>query len=205
MKKMVGTAATASNSATLLMVLLMFAAPSPAQGETASNATAEETHALIKELIVGQPILQNYWHKMDFPQYNHFDEAVWSVVMYEGDECQVTYRREIEIAHKAPKTVKPIYGDKPETIIGHKIAKFDMAQVEAIEIHDYEDSRGSVPSVGIRFVAPTREWQVIGRKAKKKIDLSEDPVLKPENAISVLAKDSQRLLQAFQRLQALCQ
>ena len=204
MKKIVGKAAESSSDAKCLLVLLLIPASLLAQDVPASNSTIGETHALIRQLILDQPILQNYWHKMDFPQYNHFDEAVWSIVRYEGEECRITYQRKIEISHKASATVKPIHGDKPATITGHKVAKFDLAQVESIEIHDYEDSRGSVPSVGIRFVGPTREWQKTGRKAHK-VDLSEDPILKQENAISVLAKDSQRLLDAFQRLQAHCQ
>ncbi len=100
--------------------------------------------------------------------------------------------------------MKPIYGDKPETIIGYKTAKFDMAQIEAVEIHDYGDSRGSIPSIGIRFVGPTEEWQTVGKKPKK-ADLAKDPVMKDDNAISVSAKDSQRILEAFQHLKTLCQ
>ena len=166
--------------------------------------TFEETHLQIKELILDKQILQNHWHQMDFPQYNHFDDAVWSITMYSGDECEITYRRKFEISHKAQESVKPIYGDKPATIIGHKTAKFDMATVETIEIHDFGDSRGSIPSVGIRFVGPTEEWQTIGPKPKK-ADLSKDPVIKEDNAISVTAKDSMRVLEAFQHLKALCQ
>ena len=204
MEKVVKKLVKTSNSARLLLILLVFPAQLLAQDEVAANSTIQVSHALIGDLILDQPILQNYWHQLDFPQYNHFDEAVWSVVMYTGDQCQITYQRKIEISHKAPATVKPIHGDKPETIIGYKIAKFDMAKVEAIEIHDYGDSRGSIPSVGIRFIGPTEEWQKIGRKAKK-IDVSKEPALKNENAISVLAKDSQRILSAFQHVQALCQ
>ena len=204
MKKIAGIALKPSSFAAFLLGAGATPATSLAQDGSSGGPTIGETHTFIEERILDQPILQNYWHKMDFPQYNHFDEAVWSVVQYDGDQCRITYQRKIEISHKAPATVKPIYGDKPATIIGHKVAKFDMGQVEAIEIHDYKDSRGSVLSVGIRFMVPTEEWQVIGRKVKK-ADLSKDPVLKPENAISVLAKDSQRLLSAFQQLQALCQ
>jgi hypothetical protein len=175
-----------------------------AQDEQSVTPTFEETHALITKLILDKQILQNHWHQMDFPQYNHFDDAVWSITMYSGDECEITYRRKFEISHKSQESVKPVYGDKPATIIGHKTAKFDMANIETIEIHDFGDSRGSIPSVGIRFVVPTAEWQTIGRKPKK-ADLSKDPVIKEDNAISVSAKDSKRVLEAFQHVQALCQ
>jgi hypothetical protein len=205
MEKNIGkTGKAVLNPALLFMVLVVVPAHLIAQDEIAENLSIQETHALIEEMILDEPILQNYWHKMDFPQYNHFDEAVWSVVKYSGDQCQITYRRKMESSHKAPATVKPIHGDKPATIIGYKMAKFDMAEVEAIEIHDYGDGRGSIPSVGIRFVVPTAEWQSIGRKPEK-IDVSKDPILSEDNAISVLAKDSQRILSAFQHLQGLCQ
>jgi hypothetical protein len=190
--------------ATLLTASLMIPAKALAQDEQTASATTRETHALIEELILDKPILQNYWHKLDFPQYNHFDDAVWTVVMYEGDECEITYRRTIEVTHKPPATDKPFPGDKPETIIGHKTMKFDLAEVEAIEIHDYDDSRGSMPSLGIRIVGPAEKWQTIGRKPKKK-DLSKDPVLTQENAISVLAKDAQQVLKSLQHLQGTCQ
>lgn len=193
-----------SAPASILLASVVIPGPLLAQDGLTTRPTFQETHALIEELILDKPILQNYWHKLDFPQYNHFDDAVWSVVMYSGDECQVTYRRKIEISHKAPATVKPIHGDKPKTIIGFKLAKFDMAQVESVEIYDYEDGRGSIPSVGIRFVVPTAEWPTIGDKPRKS-DLDKDPVMKKENAISVIAKDSERVLNAFRQLQALCQ
>ena len=175
-----------------------------AQDEQSASPTFEETHAQIKALILDKQILQNHWHQMDFPQYNHFDDAIWSVTMYSGDGCEITYRRKFEISHKAQESVKPIYGDKPETIIGHKTARFDMTTIESVEIHDFGDSRGSIPSVGIRFIGPTAEWQTIGPKPKK-ADLSKDPVIKGENAISVSAKDSKQVLEAFQHVQALCQ
>ena len=100
--------------------------------------------------------------------------------------------------------MKPIYGDKPATITGHKTAKFDMADIESVEIYDFGDSRGSIPSVGIRFIGPTAEWQTVGPKPKKS-DLSKEPTIKEDNAISVSAKDSERVLEAFQHLKALCQ
>jgi len=58
--------------------------------------------------------------------------------------------------------------------------------------------------VGIRLVGPTAEWQKIDKKPGK-ADLSKDPVMKQENAISVAAKDSERILEAFQHLKSLCQ
>ena len=188
----------------LLIASLIMPAQILAQDERADDPTFQDTHALIEELILDKQILQNHWHKMDFPQYNHFDDAVWSVDMYSGDECEITYRRKFEISHKSQASVKPIYGDKPATIIGYKMAKFDLTQITAIEIHDYGDSRGSIPSVGIRLVGPTAEWQKIDKKPGK-ADLSKDPVMKQENAISVAAKDSERILEAFQHLKSLCQ
>jgi hypothetical protein len=196
--------AAVSVAVNLLLVSLISPAQLHAQYEQSVMPTFEETHAQIKELILDKQILQNHWHKMDFPQYNHFDDAVWSLIMYSGDECKITYRRKFEVSHKSQESVKPIYGDKPAKIIGYKTAKFDMAQVETIEIHDYGDSRGSIPSVGIRFIGPTAEWQTIGDKPRK-ADLSKDPVMKEDNAISVSAKDSERVLEAFQHLKALCQ
>ena len=187
----------------LLLASLIIPVQSGAEDEHSVAPTIEETHAQIKELILDKQILQNHWHQMDFPQYNHFDDAVWSVTMYSGDDCELTYRRKFEISHKAQESVKPVYGDKPATIIGHKTARFDMANIETVEIYDFGDSRGSIPSVGIRFVGPTAEWQTIGPKPKKS-DLSKDPVIKEDNAISVSAKDSKRILEAFQYLQALC-
>lgn len=163
----------------------------------------EETHALIAELIVDKAILQNHWHQTDFPQYNHFDDAIWSVTMYSGDECEITYQRKFEISHKAEEGTKTIYGDKPQTIIGYKTARFDMARISTIETYDYGDSRGSIPSIGIRIVGPTEEWRTVGDKPRK-ADLKKDPILEKENAISVLAKDSDRILEALQHLQALC-
>ena len=193
-----------SAPASLLLASVVMPIELLAQDELTTRPTFQETHALIEELILDKPILQNYWHKLDFPQYNHFDDAVWSVVMYSGDDCQITYRRKIEISHKAPATVKPIHGDEPKTITGFKVAKFDMAQVGTVEIYDYEEGRGSIPSVGIRFIVPTAEWPTIGDKPRKS-DLDKDPVMKKENAISVAAKDSEQVLDAFRQLQALCQ
>lgn len=187
-----------------LLASLIFPAQLCAQDDQSVTPTFEETHSLIEELILDKQILQNHWHQTDFPQYNHFDDAVWSVVMYSGDECEITYRRKFEISHKSQESVKPVYGDKPKMIIGYKTAKFDMAQIETVEIHDYGDSRGSIPSIGIRFTGPTAEWQTIGKKPKK-ADLSKDPVMKDDNAISVSAKDAQRVLEAFQHLKTLCQ
>ena len=188
----------------LLLASSIIPAQSHAQDEHAVSPTIEETHALIEELILDKQILQNHWHQMDFPQYNHFDDAVWSVTMYSGDDCEITYRRKFEISHKAQESVKPIYGDKPATITGHKTAKFDMTTIESVEIYDFGDSRGSIPSVGIRFIGPTAEWQTVGPKPKKS-DLAKEPTIKEDNAISVSAKDSKRVLEAFQHLQALCQ
>jgi len=188
----------------LLFVSLTISTQAFAEGEQATGPTFEETHALIAELIVDKQILQNHWHKLDFPQYNHFDDAVWSVTKYSGDECETTYQRKYEISHKAEEGVKPIYGDKPEQMVGYKTATFDMAQIETVEIHDYDDSRGSIPSIGIRFVGPTKEWRTKGDKQKKS-DLKKDPILAQENAISVSAKDANRILEAFQHLQELCQ
>lgn len=188
----------------LLLAFLIHPARLSAQDDQSVTPTFEETHALIEELILDKQILQNHWHQTDFPQYNHFDDAVWSVVMYSGDECEISYRRKFEISHKSQESVKPVYGDKPQTIIGYKTAKFDMAQIETVEIYDYGDSRGSIPSIGIRFTGPTAEWQTIGKK-QKKADLSKEPVMKDDNAISVSAKDAPQVLQAFQRLKTLCQ
>ncbi len=195
--------AVLSTPVILLLVSLIIPVQTRAQDEHSDAPTIEETHAQIKELILEKQILQNHWHQMDFPQYNHFDDAVWSIVMYSGDECEITYRRKFEISHKVRESVKPIYGDKPATIIGHKTARFDMENIETIEIYDFGDSRGSIPSVGIRFVGPTAEWQTIGPKPKKS-DLKKDPVIKVDNTISVSAKDSKRILDAFQYLHALC-
>ena len=196
--------AVASMLAVLLLGLSMMPSQLPAQVGESVSPTFEETHAQIKALILDKQILQNHWHQMDFPQYNHFDDAVWSITMYSGENCEITYRRKFEISHKSQESVKPIYGDKPATIIGHKTAKFDMANIETVEIHDFGDSRGSIPSIGIRFIGPTAEWQTIGPKPKK-ADLSKDPVIKKDNAISVSAKDSNQVLEAFQHLQTLCQ
>lgn len=193
-------------STPLILLLASSIIPSQlcAQNDQPASPTFEETHAQIKAMILDKQILQNHWHQMDFPQYNHFDDAVWSITMYSGDDCEVLYRRKFEVSHKSQESVKPVYGDKPAIIIGHKTAKFDMANVETVEIHDFGDSRGSIPSVGIRFVGPTEEWQTIGPKPKK-ADLSKDPVIKEGNAISVSAKDSKQVLEAFQQLKALCQ
>lgn len=188
----------------LLLVSLILSTQSLAEGEQATNPTFEETHALIAELIVDKLILQNHWHKSDFPQYNHFDDAGWSVTMYSGDECEITYQRKYEISHKAEDNVKEIIGDKPAIFVGYKTAKFDMAQIDTIETHDYGDSRGSIPSIGIRFVGPTREWRTIGKEPDK-ADLQKDPIIETDNAISVFARDADRILKAFQHLKELCQ
>jgi len=195
---------TASIPVGLLLTSLIASTQSLAQGERATGPGFQETHALIEELILNKLILQNHWHQMDFPQYNHFDDAVWSVTIYSGVECEITYRRKFEISHKAEESTKTIIGDKPAIIIGYKTAKFDMAQVDTIETHDYGDSRGSLPSIGIRFVGPTEEWRTVGDKPRK-ADLEKDPIIEKENAISVFAKDSDRILKAFQHLKALCQ
>jgi len=187
----------------VLLASLILSTQSLAEVEQATDPGFEETHALLEESLVDKQILQNYWHKLDFPQYNHFDDAVWSVTQYSGDECELTYQRKYEIFHKAEESVKPIYGDKPKVLVGYKTAKFDMAQIESIEIHDFGDSRGSIPSIGIRFVGPTKEWRTKDREPKK-ADLRKDPVIEKENAISVFAKDSDRILGAFQHLRALC-
>lgn len=196
--------AAASVPVNLLLVLLIIPSQLYAQDEQSVTPSFQETHALIEEMILDKQILQNHWHKMDFPQYNHFDDAIWSVIMYTGDECTITYRRKFEVSHKSQESVKPIYGDKPATIISYKTAKFDMTQVETVGIHDYGDGRGSIPSVGIRFTVPTAEWQTIGKKPKK-ADLAKDPVMTDDNAISVSAKDSQQILEAFQQLKTHCQ
>jgi len=190
--------------ANFLLVLLINAPQSLAQDEQARSPTLNETHALIEELIVDKLILQNHWHKTDFPQYNHFDDAVWSVTMYSGNGCEITYRRKFEISHKAEEGVKAIYGDKPAMITGHKTATFNMAQIDTIETHDYGDGRGSIPSIGIRFVGPTQEWRMVGNKPGKAY-LKKDPVIEKENAISVLAKDSTHILELFRHLKVLCQ
>jgi len=189
--------------ANLLLVSLINSPQSIAQDEQEPGPTLQELHALINELIVDKLILQNYWHKTDFPQYNHFDDAVWSVTKYSGDGCEITYQRKFEISHRAAENVKAIYGDKPATITGYKTAKFNLAQIDILEIRDYDDSRGSIPSIGIRFVGPTQEWSTAGKKPGKAY-LDKDPIIKTENAISVLAKDSTRLLGLFQQLKELC-
>jgi len=194
---------TASIPVSLLLVSLIIATQSLAQDEQATGPGFQETHALIEELIVDKLILQNHWHQTDFPQYNHFDDAVWSVTVYSGNECEITYQRKFEISHKAEEGTKTIIGDKPATIIGFKTARFDMAQVDTIETHDYGDGRGSIPSIGIRFVGPTQEWRTVGDKPRK-ADLKKDPIIEKENAISVFAKDSNRVLKAFQQLQEIC-
>lgn len=194
----------ASILVSLLLASLTVSNQSFAQDDQAAGPGFKETHALIEELIVDKLILQNHWHQSDFPQYNHFDDAVWSVTMYSGDKCEITYQRKFEISHKAEESTKTIIGDKPKTIIGYKTARFDMGQINTIETLDYGDSRGSIPSIGIRFVGPTQEWRTVGDKQKKS-DLAKDPVVEKENAISVLAKDSERLLKAFRHLQKLCQ
>jgi len=205
MKKTIATPGRAAAiPAHLLLVSLTFSTQALAEGEQATGPTFEETHALLEELIVDKQILQNYWHKLDFPQYNHFDDAVWSVIRYSGDECGITYQRKYAISHKAEEGVKPIIGDKPELIIGYKTATFNMAQIETVETHDYGDSRGSIPSIGIRFVGPTKEWRTKGDKPNK-ADLKKDPIIEQENAISVFAKDSERILKAFQHIRELCQ
>ncbi|NIO39881.1 MAG: hypothetical protein GTO41_06620 [Burkholderiales bacterium] len=188
----------------LLLVALVLSSQSLAEGEQATSATFEETHALIANMIVDKLILQNHWHKSDFPQYNHFDDAKWSVTLYSGDECEVTYRRKYEISHKAEENVKEIIGDRPAIIVGYKTAKFDMAQIDTIDIHDYGNSRGSIPSIGIRFVGPTKEWRTIGEEPDQ-ADLQKDPIIETDNAISVFAKDAGRILKAFQHLRELCQ
>jgi hypothetical protein len=195
---------TAFFLASLLALSLTMPARLLAQGEDAANSTIQETHALIEELVLGKAILQNYWHKLDFPQYNHFDDAIWTIDQYSGDECEIVYRRTFKVSHKAPETVKPIYGDKPKTMLGYKTVRFDMTKVETVEVHDYGDSRGSIPSVGIRFVGPAREWRTNDRAPRKR-DLARDPVIKPDHAISVTAKDAHRILKSFQHVQALCQ
>jgi hypothetical protein len=134
-----------SMPAIFLLASLIIPPQLHAQDEQSVTPTFEETHALITTLILDKQILQNHWHQMDFPQYNHFDDAVWSITMYSGDECEITYRRKFEISHKSQESVKPVYGDKPATIIGHKTAKFDMANIETIEIHDFGDSSGRWP------------------------------------------------------------
>ena len=187
---------TASIPVSLLFLSLTIPTQLPAQDEQATGPGFEETHALIAELIVDKQILQNHWHQTDFPQYNHFDDAVWSVTMYSGNECVITYQRKFEISHKAEEGTKTIYGDKPQTIIGYKTARFDMARISTIETYDYGDSRGSIPSIGIRIVGPIEEWRTVGDKPRK-ADLKKDPILEKENAISVLAKDSDRSLAAF--------
>jgi hypothetical protein len=193
----------ASITANLLVALLIIPTQLLAQGEQASSQSFLETHALIEELILDKQILQNHWHQSDFPQYNHFDDAVWSVTMYSGNECVITYQRKFEVSHKVEEGTKTIIGDKPAIIIGYKTARFDMTQIDTVETHDYGDSRGSIPSIGIRFVGPTQEWHTVGDKPRK-ADLKKDPVIEQENAISVLAKDSERLLGAFQHLRELC-
>jgi len=190
--------------ANLLLISLINSPQSLAQDEQEPGPTLKETHALMEELIVDKLILQNHWHKTDFPQYNHFDDAVWSVTMYSGDGCEITYRRKFEISHKAEENVKAIYGDKPAIITGYKTAKFNMAQIDTIETRDYDDGRGSIPSIGIRFVGPTQEWRTAGKKPDKDY-LDKDPVIEEENAISVLAKDSTRILELFLHVKELCQ
>jgi hypothetical protein len=194
----------ASMPASFLLISLFVPTQLLAQDEQATSPGFEETHALIEELIVDKLILQNHWHQSDFPQYNHFDDAVWSVTMYSGDECEITYQRKFEVSHKSQPGMKPVYGDKPALIVGFKTAKFDMAQINTIETQDYGDSRGSIPSIGIRFVGPTREWHTVDDKPGKAY-LKKDPILDKENAISVFAKDSDQILKAFQHLKGLCQ
>ena len=82
--------------------------------------------------------------------------------------------------------------------------RLKKARISTIETYDYGDSRGSIPSIGIRFVGPTEEWRTVGDKPRK-ADLKKDPILEKENAISVLAKDSERILEALQHLQEFCQ
>ncbi len=195
---------TTSASVSVLLISLIFSTQSLAQGERETGPTFEEAHALIETLIVDKLILQNYWHKTDFPQYNHFDDAVWSVVMYAGDECEITYQRKFEISHRSEENVKAIYGDKPAIITGYKTARFDMAQIDTIEIRDYDDSRGSIPSIGIRFVGPTEEWSTVGNKPDKAY-LDKDPVIANENALSVFAKDSAQILKLFRHVKERCQ
>ena len=187
-----------------LLLLIVFSTHSLAEDKQAAGLTFKETHALIEELIVDKLILQNHWHKTDFPQYNHFDDAVWSVTKYSGDECEITYLRKYEISHKAEQKVKMLVGDKPAIFVAYKLAKFHMAQIDTIETRDYGDSRGSIPSIGIRLVGPIQEWQTKDKEPRK-ADLKKDPVVKKDNAISVLAKDSDRVVEAFQHLQALCE
>ncbi len=186
----------------LLFFSSMVSTQTVAQSDKPAGPTFKETHALIKELILGKLILQNHWHKTDFPQYNHFDDAIWSIILYSGSECEVTYRRKFEISHHSTNPIERTSG-AAETYTAYKTARFDMAQIESIELHDYGDSRGSFPSIGIRFIGPVIEWHTVVDEPDEKTR-AKATIQKEEHAISVFAKDSGRILSAFRHLHKLC-
>ena len=78
-----------------------------------------------------------------------------------------------------------------------------MSQVESIDTYDYGDSRGSLPSIGIRFNGPAIEWHTVVDEADNETR-TKATIESEEHAISVLAKDSERILDAFQHLHKLC-
>ncbi len=154
-----------------------------AQTKQANGPTFEETHGFIERMIVDKRIPYARLHSVS-GEY-HYDEYVWSVVLYSPERCHITYRRKLEIS---------LYNDSFE--IDYKTAKFDMTEVVGIYLQSMDKiyfSKPGLPSKDLVIDGPLTVW--INGKNEEEWH---------QHMIVVSTLNSERILKAFQRLKELC-
>jgi len=174
----------ASNLACVLLSSLVASTQLLAQTKQAAGPTIEETHAFIEKMIAGKRIPYAWLHPGS--GRDHYDDFIWSVDMYSGERCQVTYRRKSEIT---PRNDDPFE-------IEFKKTKFDMTKMVDISLESmnrfYEIS-SELPSKDLVFTGPGTVW-TNGRDEEEM----------HRHVIIVSTLNSERILKAFQRLKVLC-
>lgn len=172
-----------------LFVLLFLNQPPVLGADEMSDATFNQTHALIRRMLLNERIVyERPLAGKSSGEFKSWQDVIYRVTVYSADKCQVVYGRSLS----RPEV------DGQAAFSSEKGVSFDMTQVDRIALQAWSDFD---PQVGRSKLLPSEMIMFYG---PANVMSDGKGSTRPSHGITINSANSERILKAFQHLKSLC-